>query len=117
MRPTSRRAPTGARRWEHADDGHAADAKPAEVPQVGGALVPIDNLARYLAEIRRIPVLSREEEHELAVDWKEKGDRQAAWRLVTSNLRLVVMVARDYQRAVHNLLDLVQEGTSVCSKR
>jgi RNA polymerase sigma-32 factor len=95
---------------EHADDGHAADAKPAEVPQVGGALVPIDNLARYLAEIRRIPVLSREEEHELAVDWKEKGDRQAAWRLVTSNLRLVVMVARDYQRAVHNLLDLVQEG-------
>src|SRR5262249_38520066 len=54
--------------------------------------------------------LSREEEHALAVDWKEKGDRQAAWRLVTSNLRLVVMVARDYQRAVHNLLDLVQEG-------
>ena len=96
---------------EHAaDDGHAADPKPATVPQVGGALVPIDNLARYLAEIRRIPVLSREEEHELAVEWKEKGDRQAAWRLVTSNLRLVVMVARDYQRAVHNLLDLVQEG-------
>ena len=96
---------------EHAaDDGHAADAKASAVPQVGGALVPIDNLARYLAEIRRIPVLSREEEHALGVDWKEKGDRQAAWRLVTSNLRLVVMVARDYQRAVHNLLDLVQEG-------
>jgi RNA polymerase sigma-32 factor len=93
-----------------ADDGHAADAKAPAVPQVGGALVPIDNLARYLAEIRRIPILSREEEHEIAVDWKEKGDRQAAWRLVTSNLRLVVMVARDYQRAVHNLLDLVQEG-------
>ena len=96
---------------EHAaDDDHAADAKAPAVPQVGGALVPIDNLARYLAEIRRIPILSREEEHALGVDWKEKGDRQAAWRLVTSNLRLVVMVARDYQRAVHNLLDLVQEG-------
>lgn len=78
--------------------------------QVGGALVPLDNLARYLAEIRRIPVLSREEEHVLAVAWKEKGERQAAWRLVTANLRLVVMVAREYQRAVHNLLDLVQEG-------
>src|SRR4029079_3583242 len=91
-------------------DGHPADAKASAVPQVGGALVPIDNLARYLAEIRRIPILSREEEHALGVDWKEKGDRQAAWRLVTSNLRLVVMVARDYQRAVHNLLDLVQEG-------
>jgi RNA polymerase sigma-32 factor len=95
----------------HADDeSHATEAPASPATQVGGALVPIDNLARYLAEIRRIPILSREEEHDLAVDWKEKGDRQAAWRLVTSNLRLVVMVARDYQRAVHNLLDLVQEG-------
>src|SRR5207249_10799402 len=73
-------------------------------------LVPADSLQRYLAEIRRIPVLSREEEHELAVRWHEEGDRQAAWRLVTSNLRLVVMIAREYQRAFHNLLDLVQEG-------
>jgi len=75
-----------------------------------GVLVPTDSLQRYLAEIRRIPVLSREEEHELAVRWHEKGDRQAAWKLVTSNLRLVVMIAREYQRAFHNLLDLVQEG-------
>jgi RNA polymerase sigma-32 factor len=74
------------------------------------ALVPLDNLHQYLAEIRRIPILTREEEHALAVRWREGGDRQAAWRLVTSNLRLVVMIARDYQRAVHNLLDLVQEG-------
>jgi RNA polymerase sigma-32 factor len=92
----------------------AAYAKPPERAggdlQIGGALVPLDSLSRYLAEIRRIPILSREEEHALAVEWKERGDRQAAWRLVTSNLRLVVMVAREYQRAVHNLLDLVQEG-------
>src|SRR5206468_1620378 len=40
----------------------------------------------------------------------EHEDRQAAWRLVTANLRLVVMIAREYQRAFHNLLDLVQEG-------
>ena len=91
-------------------EDQTAETPASSTPQVGGALVPIDNLARYLAEIRRIPILSREEEHALGVDWKEKGDRQAAWRLVTSNLRLVVMVARDYQRAVHNLLDLVQEG-------
>jgi RNA polymerase sigma-32 factor len=77
---------------------------------LAGALVPLDNLQHYLAEIRRIPILTREEEHDLAVQWKERGDRQAAWKLVTSNLRLVVMIARDYQRAVHNLLDLVQEG-------
>ena len=74
------------------------------------ALVPADALQRYLAEIRRIPVLSREEEHELAVRWHEQGDRRAAWGLVTANLRLVVLVAREYQRALHNLLDLVQEG-------
>jgi RNA polymerase sigma-32 factor len=92
------------------DTRAGADAAPAKDLQVGGALVPVDSLHRYLAEIRRIPVLSREEEHALGVRWKEKGDRKAAWRLVTANLRLVVMVARDYQRAVHNLLDLVQEG-------
>jgi RNA polymerase sigma-32 factor len=91
-------------------DPQATAAAPVEASQVGGALVPVDSLQRYLAEIRRIPVLSREEEHTLAVRWKEQGDRKAAWRLVTANLRLVVMVARDYQRAVHNLLDLVQEG-------
>ena len=91
------------------DDAPTARASGSGL-QVGGALVPLDSLSRYLAEIRRIPVLSREDEHGLAVQWREGGDRQAAWRLVTANLRLVVMVARDYQRAVHNLLDLVQEG-------
>jgi RNA polymerase sigma-32 factor len=83
---------------------------PAEERRVPGALVPADSLQRYLSEIRRIPVLSREEEHALAVRWHEGGERQAAWQLVTANLRLVVMIAREYQRAFHNLLDLVQEG-------
>src|SRR3989442_11210016 len=86
------------------------EAERAVESRPGGALVPTDALQRYLAEIRRIPVLSREEEHELAVRWHEHEDRQAAWRLVTANLRLVVMIAREYQRAFHSLLDLVQEG-------
>src|SRR3989441_1709531 len=88
----------------------AADETRAVESRAGGALVPADALQRSLAEIRRIPVLSREEEHEIAVRWHEHEDRQAAWRLVTANLRLVVMIAREYQRAFHNLLDLVQEG-------
>src|SRR6058998_3642232 len=88
----------------------AADETRAVESRRGGALVPAYSLQRYLAEIRRIPILSREEEHELAVRWHEHEDRQAAWRLVTANLRLVVMIAREYQRAFHNLLDLVQEG-------
>jgi RNA polymerase sigma-32 factor len=75
-----------------------------------GPLVPADSLQRYLAEIRRIPVLSREKEHALAVRWSEQGDRRAAWQLVTSNLRLVVLIAREYQRAATSLLDLIQEG-------
>ena len=73
-------------------------------------LVPFEPLQRYLAEIRRYPLLSREEEHRLAVEYKEFGNIDAAYKLVTSNLRLVVMIAREYQRAFRNLLDLIQEG-------
>lgn len=85
----------------------AADEEAAPSSQ---EIAPFDPLQRYLAEIRRYPVLSREEEHELAVRYKEHGDMEAAYRLVTSNLRLVVMIAREYQRAFRNLLDLIQEG-------
>ncbi len=55
-------------------------------------------------------LLSREEEHRLAVDYKEYGNVEAAYKLVTANLRLVVMIAREYQKAFKNLLDLIQEG-------
>ena len=74
------------------------------------ALVRFDPLQRYLAEIRHFPLLSREEEHELAVEYKEYGKIEAAYKLVTANLRLVVMIAREYQKAFKNLLDLIQEG-------
>src|ERR671930_427366 len=81
-----------------------------EIAPNGRALVPFDPLQRYLAEIRRFPLLSREEEHRLAVQYKEYGDLEAAYKLVTGNLRLVVMIAREYQKAFKNLLDLIQEG-------
>ena len=82
----------------------------AETDKMETALIPTDSLSRYMAEIRRYALLSPEEEHELAVQYKEYGDIQAAYRLVTANLRLVVMIARRYQRAFQNLLDLIQEG-------
>ena len=84
------------------------DAEQAE--ESSSALVPFDALQRYLSEIRRYPVLTREEEHDLAVQYKQFGDIEAAYKLVRSNLRLVVMIAREYERAFRNLLDLIQEG-------
>ncbi len=81
-----------------------------EAGSASKALVPFDPLQRYLAEIRRFSLLSREEEHKLAVEYKEYGNIEAAYKLVTGNLRLVVMIAREYQKAFKNLLDLIQEG-------
>jgi RNA polymerase sigma-32 factor len=63
-----------------------------------------------MAEVSRHPVLSREEEHELALKYRETGDVDAAYRLVASNLRLVVKIAHEYRRSAFHLLDLVQEG-------
>src|SRR5512133_3764732 len=73
-------------------------------------LVHYDPLRAYLAEIARHPLLSREEEHELAVRYHETGDLAAAYKLVASNLRLVVKIANEYRRAAFQTLDLIQEG-------
>jgi len=91
-------------------DADDVDEAEEDGVRAAGAVVPYDPLQRYLAEIRRYPLLSREEEHDLAVRYKEHQDIEAAYRLVTANLRLVVMIARNYQRAFRTLLDLVQEG-------
>ncbi len=74
------------------------------------ALVPSDPFRRYLGEVRKYPALSREEEQDLARRYRDTGDREALFRLVTSNLMQVVRVALSYRRAARNLLDLVQEG-------
>lgn len=73
-------------------------------------LVRYDPLQSYLAEIKHIPLLTPEQEVELAKRYKMHGDKQAALKLVVANLRLVVMIAREHQRNVQNILDLVQEG-------
>jgi RNA polymerase sigma-32 factor len=65
----------------------------------------------FIAEARRYPRLSDEEERRLGTAVREKGDMQAARRLVVHNLRLVVSIAYQYRRAWLNILDLFQEGS------
>ncbi|MFT7518813.1 MAG: RNA polymerase sigma-32 factor [Kiritimatiellia bacterium] len=69
-----------------------------------------DLLSFYLAQVRKYPLLTQEEEHEYAVKYQETGDREAAEALVTSNLRLVIKIAFQYHRQWANVLDLIQEG-------
>src|SRR5947209_434499 len=68
-----------------------------------------DAMALFLREVRRHPLLTREEEVELAQQI-ERGDLEAKERLVNSNLRLVISNARKYQGHELPLLDLIQEG-------
>ena len=75
------------------------------------ALVKYDPLQRYLSEISKYKLLTREEEKELGIRVQEYDDNEAAYILVTSNLRLVVKIALEFQRVwMQNLLDLIQEG-------
>ena len=76
-----------------------------------GSLVAYDPLQAYLWEIRRYALLTKEEEIELAIRYREKNDLEAAHKLVLANLRLVVKIAMDFHRYwMNNLMDLIQEG-------
>lgn len=98
-------------------DVEVVDALPEPSAESADALVTSssalsrrDPLAVYMRDVQRYRLLSKEEEHDLAVRYFEKGDVEAAKRLVTSNLRLVVKIAYDYRQAYKNILDIVQEG-------
>jgi len=78
--------------------------------EVDTSLAPYDSLSQYLAEIRRYPVLSKEEEYRLAIRYKEDKDMDALVKLILSNLRFVVSIALEYKETHLNLSDLIQEG-------
>jgi RNA polymerase sigma-32 factor len=69
-----------------------------------------ENMDRYMAEISHYPLLTREEEQELARRYHTHGEVSAAHRLVVSNLRFVVKIAHEYRGYGLKLLDLIQEG-------
>ncbi len=67
-------------------------------------------LQQYMAEVSRYPLLTPEQERELAIRYREHGDLKAAYALVLANLRLVVKIAYEFRRSFANLMDLIQEG-------
>lgn len=91
--------------------------KKAKEPEVLGAQalepVPVgerDPLALYMREVSKIPLLTPDEEHQLALRVHEHQDPEAIKKLVASNLRFVVKIAFEYARYGAKVLDLVQEG-------
>ncbi|MBU1169865.1 MAG: RNA polymerase factor sigma-32 [Proteobacteria bacterium] len=106
---------------EHLDDDHDDefdDSDPVEEVEktisplpAHHSLIKYDPLQSYLSEISKYNLLTREQEVELGTRVQEDDDPEAAYQLVTSNLRLVVKIALDFQRVwMQNLLDLIQEG-------
>jgi len=78
----------------------------AQLPVIKGE----GNLAHYLRDIRKYPMLDPNEEYILAKAWREHGDLQAAHKLVTSHLRLVAKIAKGYRGYGLPLSDLIAEG-------
>jgi RNA polymerase primary sigma factor len=81
----------------------------AEGPAEAAAAPAADPLKLYVRQIGGGPLLTREEERELARR-KDEGDEQAKRQLIESNLRLVMAITRNYTKADVPLLDLIQEG-------
>ena len=74
------------------------------LPSIGSGLT------HYLVQIRKFPVLTQEEETNFARRWRQNGDRDAAYRLVTSHLRLVAKIAMRYRGYGLPIADVVSEG-------
>ncbi|MET0066482.1 MAG: RNA polymerase sigma factor RpoH [Candidatus Thiodiazotropha sp.] len=74
-------------------------------------MMPTGNMDAYISAAFQLPVLSAEEEHDLAVRLRDQKDLQAAQTLITSHIRFVVRIARNYSGYGLALPDLVQEGT------
>ena len=75
------------------------------------ATLPTGSMESYIGAAFQLPMLSQQEEHDLAVRWREQQDLDAARQLIMSHLRFVVRIARQYSGYGLQQQDLVQEGT------
>ncbi len=89
----------------------ADKSKTLPVKSTGTAVAKYDPLQSYLSEISKYKLLTRDQEVSLGTRIQEENDNDAAYELITANLRLVVKIAFDFQRVwMQNLMDLIQEG-------
>ena len=100
---------------EELEDDDSSDLSDAKITALATtsknkSLAARDPLQAYMREVQAHSLLTPEEEKELAVRYAEHQDVDAAARLVTANLRLVVKLAYEYRRAYRNMMDLIQEG-------
>ncbi len=82
----------------------------AMIPALHATALTAGNIDAYIRQINSIPVLTSEEERELALQLEQQNDLAAAQRLIMSNLRFVVKIARGYSGYGLPLADLIQEG-------
>ena len=105
-------APVAGARVPHTSFASGAcRVRPASPPRMSSR-EPIlkDPLEQYLSEVNRYPLLTREQEYELAKHYRDTKDPDAAKALVTANLRFVVKIAYQFAHYDIKLTDLVQEG-------
>jgi RNA polymerase sigma-32 factor len=86
--------------------------KAERLPTTSGekALTTMDPLQLYMQEVRKYPLLTREEEQEIAQKYYASKDPAAAQKLIQSNLRFVVKIAAEYSKFGSKMIDLIQEG-------
>jgi len=89
--------------------------EPEVAEEVEEAALPVpaglDLVQRYIREANHFKLLTPEEEKSLTTHYHETGDQDAGYKLITSNLRLVIKIALEFQKYwMKNLLDLIQEG-------
>ena len=89
--------------------GPAPDHDGGQAPDTT-AVVPVTALQQYLAEVRRYPYLSKEEELQLFQEYLTHGSREAAVKLIMANLRVSVSIAAEYLHTGADHMDLIQEG-------